>query len=116
MELEWAQRDRLIPSPDKQWTRVSGEEVLKRNRYSNIDPFLNNRVKLHVPKGYDDYINASPILLPCTKKDAKKKYIATQARRSCENIAVHMLTSLDRVRPKVLQDTCGVWFGMKRTM
>lgn len=67
------------PSPDfSQWTRVSGDDVTKRNRYINVDPFLNNRIKLKVPEGHSDYINASPIHLPRTNEGEEKYFIATQ--------------------------------------
>jgi hypothetical protein len=42
---------------------VSGDDVAKRNRYMNVDPFVNNRIRLKVPEGHSDYINASPIKL-----------------------------------------------------
>jgi protein-tyrosine phosphatase len=41
---------------------------------------MNNRVKLKVPEGHNDYINASPIELKSTKSGAVFKYIATQVR------------------------------------
>ena len=63
------------PSP---WLRVSGEDVMRRNRYINVDPFVSNRVKLRVRQGQSDYINASPILLKSSKSGMLKEYIATQ--------------------------------------
>jgi protein tyrosine phosphatase len=70
IDLEWQQRNRLaqgLQSPateaSSQWTRVSGDDVAKRNRYMNVDPFVNNRIRLKVPEGHSDYINASPIKL-----------------------------------------------------
>ena len=41
---------------------------------------MNNRVRLKVPEGYNDYINASPIELKSTKTGDVLKYIATQVR------------------------------------
>jgi len=49
-----------------------------RNRYSNIFPWGSNRVRLDVPKGRCDYINASPIALKSHKDGSVKRYIATQ--------------------------------------
>jgi protein-tyrosine phosphatase len=49
-----------------------------RNRYANVDPYQANRVKLQVPEGHNDYINASPIELKSTKSGTVLKYIATQ--------------------------------------
>jgi len=57
-----------------------------RNRYNNIDPWQNNRVKLRVAEGYNDYINASPIALKCTKSGITKRYIATQVRLELEYV------------------------------
>jgi protein tyrosine phosphatase len=81
-----------------QWTRVSGDEVAKRNRYLNVDPFVNNRIRLKVPEGHCDYINASPIKLEQTvstvemtgdsgettqeEEPLEKHFIATQVRLS----------------------------------
>ena len=44
----------------------------------NVDPWANNRIRLKVPEGQDDYINASPISLIRSKDSSKKRYIATQ--------------------------------------
>jgi protein tyrosine phosphatase len=59
----------------------------------NVDPFLNNRIRLKVPEGHSDYINASPIKLEQSIPDfdqaessnialrtekAQKHFIATQ--------------------------------------
>lgn len=45
---------------------------MARNRYLNVEPYAQNRVRLRVNEGASDYINASPIQL------GKRKYIATQ--------------------------------------
>jgi len=77
VDLEWQQRNRLAaglhPSATpSQWARLTGEEVIARNRYLNVEPFANNRIKLKVAQGVNDYINASPIVL------GNRRYIATQ--------------------------------------
>lgn len=51
------------PSPDFRWARVSGPHLRVLDRYMNIQPWHNNRIKLQVPEGHVDYINASPIVL-----------------------------------------------------
>ncbi|EAQ83239.1 hypothetical protein CHGG_09643 [Chaetomium globosum CBS 148.51] len=75
----------------------SANTMLPRNRkqilrtrlaYLNIQPWQNNRVKLQVPEGHLDYINASPIVLnpspyltsgSCTSADREPgRYIAMQ--------------------------------------
>ncbi|KAK7520041.1 phosphotyrosine-specific protein phosphatase [Phyllosticta citriasiana] len=75
VELEWQQRNRLAhigTTPNNgtfaQWVRVSGDVPSQRNRYLNVDPFVNNCVKLRVPQGQDGYINASPIVLRMSGK------------------------------------------------
>ncbi|PNS21300.1 Tyrosine-protein phosphatase 2 [Sphaceloma murrayae] len=78
VDLEWQQRNRLAaglqPSdPPSQWARTLGPgDVLSRNRYLNIEVFANNRIKLRVEEGGNDYINASPIVL------GSRRYISTQ--------------------------------------
>ncbi|KAK1753098.1 protein-tyrosine phosphatase-like protein [Echria macrotheca] len=67
-ELVWLERDRVAqamnnPAPDFRWARVQGSHLKSLDRYVNIQPWQNNRVKLRVPEGYVDYINASPITL-----------------------------------------------------
>lgn len=59
------------------FARLSGDEVSLRNRYANINPFANNRVRLNVPDGVNDYINASPIVLR-SAAGGERHYIATQ--------------------------------------
>ncbi|KAF4305296.1 Protein-tyrosine phosphatase receptor/non-receptor type [Botryosphaeria dothidea] len=81
--LGWQERKRLAEaalqsnSPSR-WHRITGNIPAQRNRYMNVDPFAANRVQLKVPEGHDDYINASPIELRATQRDAVKKYVATQ--------------------------------------
>lgn len=83
-DLEWKQRNRLTPDngedeqSSSQWLRCIGEDVQSRNRYANVDPYQSNRVKLQVPSGHSDYINASPIVLESTKSKRLMKFIATQ--------------------------------------
>lgn len=55
---------------------------MSRNRYANVDPYQKNRVKLKVPEGHCDYINASPIVLESSKSKTVTKFIATQVRAS----------------------------------
>jgi protein tyrosine phosphatase len=84
------------PSP---WAKCSPEEVANRNRYGNVDPFLGNRVKLQVPGGHSDYINASPITLESTKSGKVTKFIATQVRtmkRSYEDFAHNCIGTQSR--------------------
>jgi protein-tyrosine phosphatase len=61
-----------------EYARCNTEEYAPRNRYANVDPYQANRVKLEVPEGHSDYINASPIVLVTTKSETPLKYIATQ--------------------------------------
>jgi protein-tyrosine phosphatase len=87
--LEMAQFERLRDGAQAQlngheqsyeYARCNTEEYAPRNRYANVDPYQANRVKLEVPEGQNDYINASPIVLVTTKSQTPLKYIATQVR------------------------------------
>ncbi|KAI5863669.1 phosphatases II [Durotheca rogersii] len=67
-ELAWQERFRISesfqnPSPSYRFARVTAPEAKFLDRYANIQPWENNRVKLQVPEGQFDYINASPITL-----------------------------------------------------
>ncbi|KAF3763651.1 hypothetical protein M406DRAFT_14999, partial [Cryphonectria parasitica EP155] len=78
-EIVWLERHRMVqsmanPSPDFRWARVTGDHLRKLDRYMNIQPWQNNRVRLRVPAGKQDYINASPISLSY----ASDRYIAMQ--------------------------------------
>lgn len=44
----------------------------------NVDPYQSNRVRLKVPEGLNDYINASPVELTSSKSGNVLRYIATQ--------------------------------------
>lgn len=49
------------------------------DRYFNIKPWSHNRVKLNVPDGAPDYVNASPIAVPASDDDTPAlHYIAMQ--------------------------------------
>ncbi|KAF2966353.1 hypothetical protein GQX73_g7241 [Xylaria multiplex] len=68
-ELTWRERWRSQqglqnPSPNFQFARVLSPETKILDRYTNIQPWANNRVRLPVPEGKLDYINASPIASP----------------------------------------------------
>ncbi|OAK99787.1 hypothetical protein IQ06DRAFT_316968 [Phaeosphaeriaceae sp. SRC1lsM3a] len=65
-----------------EYARCNTEEYAPRNRYANVDPYQANRVKLEVPDGHSDYINASPVVLVTTKSHTALKYIATQGPKS----------------------------------
>ncbi|KAI0424280.1 protein-tyrosine phosphatase-like protein [Xylaria sp. FL1042] len=68
-ELIWRERLRSQqgfqnPSPDFQFARLLSPETKILDRYKDIWPWANNRVRLPVPEGKLDYINASPIASP----------------------------------------------------
>lgn len=88
-DLEWAQmnrlRDGMAPTDTEEparWARCSGEPYAPRNRYMNVDPYQANRIRLQVPEGADDYINASPIELITTNCKVTLRYIATQGPKA----------------------------------
>ncbi|KAJ4291010.1 tyrosine protein phosphatase 1 [Kalmusia sp. IMI 367209] len=85
VDLEWEQRQRVLQGiqngdseQPSRWARPTGEDVKDRNRYLNVDPYQSNRVRLKVPEGLNDYINASPVELKSSKSDKLLRYIATQ--------------------------------------
>jgi len=52
------------PSPLGRFRSALPLESRRLDRYQNIQPWTNNRVKLKVPEGCLDYVNASPIKVP----------------------------------------------------
>nr|POE92415.1 tyrosine-protein phosphatase 1 [Quercus suber] len=85
VDLEWQQRNRIAQSVTvpwqssdlpPSWSRLAGDEVAARNRYVNVEPYAQNRYRLRVADGQNDYINASPIQV------GSRKYIATQGPKS----------------------------------
>ncbi|KAF2766334.1 hypothetical protein EJ03DRAFT_330193 [Teratosphaeria nubilosa] len=79
VDLEWQQRNRLLQGTQaahQPFARLGGEAIAARNRYLNVEPYADNRIKLKVAKGVNDYINASPIAL------GKRRYIATQGPKN----------------------------------
>lgn len=73
-ELVWMERNRLLqgnqnPAPSFRWAHVAGDHR-KLDRYMNIQPWANNRVRLRVGGGQQDYVNASPISLTSTAPPA----------------------------------------------
>lgn len=83
-ELTRLENERLgLGKTDPQWSRRDPDPVL--DRYNNIYPWDNNRIKLQVPEGVNDYINASPVSLISTsekqsdlKAGVQDKYICMQ--------------------------------------
>ena len=69
---------KLLTGP---WAIIRTPEAISRNRYSNIYPWADNRIRLNVPPGKCDYINASPIVLEHGRQGVKR-YIATQVCNS----------------------------------
>ena len=82
-ELTWIERNRIAqgtmdPSPDHQWAIIQGPHTKLLDRYQNVHPWKHNRIRLRVPEGQNDYINASPISLKSVKTGQESKYIAMQ--------------------------------------
>lgn len=98
-DLQQLQQDeeqqQLDQPPLSKWARCNGDEYASRNRYLNVDPYQANRVRLDVPDGCFDYINASPIALTTTKSNTTLTYIATQVRMlDVHHGTTHVLTWL----------------------
>lgn len=75
--------EQRLAEKDGQWSRLEPDPIL--DRYNNVHPWANNRIKLQVPEGVNDYINASPVTLSSTstiqstlKKGIQDKYICMQ--------------------------------------
>ncbi|KAL8404548.1 hypothetical protein RB594_009413 [Gaeumannomyces avenae] len=104
-DLTWLERERMLqsaqnPAPTFQFARVPSQAHVKRlDRYINVQPWQNNRVRLQVPPGKPDYINASPICLSATTggpfeqggsdvEDHPSRYIAMQGpkKNSVEHV------------------------------
>jgi protein-tyrosine phosphatase len=105
IDLEWKQRDRLLhgvqnPSQDNstssQWSRLTGDAIVARNRYANVEPFAGNRIKLQVKDGVNDYINASPITL------GDRNYIATQGPKDTNLNHFYRMLAADVSEPVVV--------------
>ncbi|KAI8633511.1 hypothetical protein F5Y19DRAFT_244251 [Xylariaceae sp. FL1651] len=85
-ELRWLERIRYQQgdqnaSPNFKFARNFSPEVKDLDRYTNIQPWINNRVKLQVPEGKFDYINASPIVVASPLRPTERppfRYIAMQ--------------------------------------
>ncbi|KAL6149877.1 tyrosine protein phosphatase 1 [Exserohilum turcicum] len=87
LETALAERFRDAAQPTdadepSRWARCCGEDYALRNRYGNVDPYQAHRVRLVVPEGHFDYINASPIVLETTSSHTPLKYIATQGPKA----------------------------------
>ena len=85
-ELMRLEQERLAEK-DGQWTRFDPDSIL--DRYNNVHPWANNRIKLQVPEGFNDYINASPVILASTStkqstmnKGIQDRYICMQGPKS----------------------------------
>ncbi|KAJ8133357.1 hypothetical protein O1611_g266 [Lasiodiplodia mahajangana] len=85
-ELIWLERMRSQqflqnPAPDFRFARALSPETKILDRYANIQPWSNNRIRLPVPEGKLDYINASPIVSPSPLRPDTRpnfNYIAMQ--------------------------------------
>lgn len=75
---------------------MSGDEVTDRNRYANIELFAQNRVKLKVDEGTNDYINASPIQL------GKRRFIATQGPKNTTVNHFYRMVASEVAEPAVV--------------
>lgn len=84
-DLEWLQRSRIAEGamskdPSHRWAIDTSPEVKSRNRYQNVQAWANSRIRLKVPEGQCDFINASPIILKDSRTGDETRYIATQVR------------------------------------
>uniref|UniRef100_A0A093VET5 Tyrosine-protein phosphatase 2 n=1 Tax=Talaromyces marneffei PM1 TaxID=1077442 RepID=A0A093VET5_TALMA len=90
-DLEWLQRSRIAEGamskdPSHRWAIDTSPEVKARNRYQNVQAWANSRIRLKVPEGECDFINASPITLKDSRTGDETRYIATQGPK----VGVHL--------------------------
>ncbi|EED19935.1 protein-tyrosine phosphatase 2 [Talaromyces stipitatus ATCC 10500] len=90
-DLEWLQRSRIAEGamskdPSHRWALETSPEVKARNRYQNVQAWANSRIRLKVPEGQCDFINASPIILKDSRTGDETRYIATQGPK----VGVHL--------------------------
>ncbi|KAI1863488.1 hypothetical protein JX265_008705 [Neoarthrinium moseri] len=108
-EITWNERNRLFravtnTSPTFKFARVDSA-FRELDRYGNIQPYNNNRVKLRVPDGNPDYINASPIALDSPlNPDGRPphKYIAMQGPTERTSEHVWRMVSEQLASPAVM--------------
>jgi protein-tyrosine phosphatase len=82
-ELVWEERGRHLKamqdgSPSHPFHKVDSPHTKVRDRYANIHPWAGNRIKLVVPQGKNDYINASPVKLTSRKDLTHRAFITMQ--------------------------------------
>ena len=80
-DLTWKEKLRIHQGridPASQWVQDNSPHTMKRNRYSNVQPWEKSRIHLKVAQGKSDYINASPIILQAPPIGVEMKFIATQ--------------------------------------
>ncbi|PQE13347.1 tyrosine phosphatase protein [Rutstroemia sp. NJR-2017a BVV2] len=111
-ELTRLEEERLANKDDPKWQREEPDREL--DRYANIHPWAGNRIKLVVPEGYNDYINASPVTLTSTaekqsaiKKGLQDKYICMQGPKAQTvdhtwHMMWHSITVPDNAAPGVI--------------
>jgi hypothetical protein len=68
----------MSKDPSHRWAIDTSPEVRLRNRYQNVQAWANSRIRLKVPEGECDFINASPIVLKDSRTGDETRYIATQ--------------------------------------
>jgi protein-tyrosine phosphatase len=75
--------------PLHRWALQNDPEVKARNRYVNVQAWANSRIRLKVPEGECDFINASPIVLKDSRTGDETRYIATQVRAVVGNMLLN---------------------------
>jgi len=72
---------RVTSLDDDKWARLDPDPVL--DRYTNIHPWANNRIHLHVPEGVNDYINATHVSLVSSSEKRIKFKASVQDKYIC---------------------------------
>ncbi|KAH9904456.1 phosphatases II [Xylariomycetidae sp. FL2044] len=103
------------PSPSFQFARITAPEAKLLDRYMNIHPWANNRVKLQVPEGHLDYINASPIVLESPLKPKERpphRYIAMQGPKEITRDHVWRMVTEQLQSPAVIVMLTDIYEGV----
>ncbi|KAI1504106.1 phosphatases II [Biscogniauxia marginata] len=118
-EVSLQEQDRVLraaenASPNHQFARLPLSETKHLDRYMNIFPWANNRVKLQVPSGTSDYVNASPIILRSPLRPDERpplRYIAMQGPKAITTGHVWRMITEQLKSPAVIVMLTDVYEG-----
>jgi protein-tyrosine phosphatase len=106
-ELVWEERGRSMNanksgSPSHPYKKVDTPKTRALDRYGNIQPWHGNRIRLRVPPGQNDYINASPIRLTSRKDLSQHAWITMQGPKESTTSHVWRMIHHEMASPAVI--------------